>query len=157
MPIDHVFREIRERGLGGIVALVFGPEDHGLDNEQLARCHRLAYVPTAEVYASLNLAQAAVVCLYEWMRSNPNASPPPPAAAADDRMQAEALADLQSVLEEIGFLEGDQAARVMGTIRSILTRSGLDEREVAILRGMARQIRWSARRPAAPKPSSSQT
>jgi len=154
VPIDQAFAEARERGRGSI-ALVFGPEDHGLDNPQCARCHRLAFVPTADAYASLNLAQAAVVCLYEWLRSDQKeaGSKPRPGetAAADDRTQSAALADLENVLAEIGFLEGDQAERVMATIRSILTRSGLDEREVGILRGIARQIRWAARREPARK------
>ncbi len=152
VPIDQAFAEAAGQAS---IALVFGPEDHGLDNQQLARCHRLAFVPTADVYASLNLAQAAVVCLYEWLRANRNegagTARPGDSAAADDRTQSAALADLENVLEEIGFLEGDQAERVMATIRSILTRSGLDEREVGILRGIARQIRWAARRDPARK------
>ena len=51
------------------------------------------------------------------------------------------------MLVEIDFLHCDQSDRVMATIASMLTRSGLDEREVSILRGMVRQIRWAARRP----------
>ena len=150
-PVDEVFAEARSRR--GTVALVFGPEDHGLTNEDLARCHRLAFVPTAGAYSSLNLAQAAVICLYEWARSGreveatgaQNDVPADDRIPADDRAQAEALADLHDVLTEIGFLDGDQATRVMATIRSMLTRSGLDEREIRILRGIARQIRWATR------------
>jgi TrmH family RNA methyltransferase len=49
-------------------ALVFGPEDSGLHNRDIAACHHLAFIPTDAAYASLNLAQAAVVCLYEVAR-----------------------------------------------------------------------------------------
>jgi len=154
--IGDVFAHAHARELAASeVALVFGPEDRGLSNEELARCHRLAFVPTADEYASLNLAQAVVVCLYEW-RQGPRRSRTADAAAGDATIaaahaQAEALADLRCVLEEIDFLHGDQADRVMATITSMLTRGGLDEREVSILRGMVRQIRWAARRDASAK------
>ena len=169
--IGDVLADADARGLAASgIALVFGPEDRGLSNEELARCHRLAFVPTADEYSSLNLAQAVVVCLYEWRqtsrrsrvggaRSGVGGAPSrvvgersraavasDDAPSADARAQSEALADLRRVLEEIGFLDGDQGDRVMATICSMLTRGGLDEREVSILRGMARQIRWAARR-----------
>lgn len=151
VEIAEAFAEARRSGLeAGQVALVFGPEDRGLSNEELARCHRLAFVPTATEYASLNLAQAVVVCLYEWLQSSRRVggggASPPAANPASAGQQDAAIADLRGVLEEIGFLDGDQADRVMATIASIFTRSVLDEREVAILRGIARQMRWAARR-----------
>jgi len=144
-------------------ALVFGPEDRGLGNEELSRCHVLASIPTGDAYASLNLAQAAVVCLYEWRRvwrvaargmlqtGAPSAPPPSEQAEAGGRRasaasQAAALEDLRAALTEIGFLHGDQSERVMASVASMLTRGGLDEREVRILRGLVRQVRWAARR-----------
>ena len=157
-PIDEVFAEARARGLEpSSIALVFGPEDRGLNNEELARCHRIAFVPTSGEYSSLNLAQAAVVCLYEWLQSGrpgrgtiPGAASATSAPAGESPASAsamrEALADLADVLAEIGFLHGDQSERVMATVASMLTRGGLDDREVRILRGMVRQIRWAARR-----------
>jgi tRNA/rRNA methyltransferase len=172
--IDEVFAEARARGLEpSSIALVFGPEDRGLNNEELARCHRIAFVPTSAEYSSLNLAQAAVVCLYEWLQSGRPARGTIPGAGAASTPAArgsagedvsasvatgvssapasasamrEALADLAGVLAEIGFLHGDQSERVMATVASMLTRGGLDDREVRILRGMVRQIRWAARR-----------
>lgn len=157
-PIDEVFAEARGRGLEpSSIALVFGPEDRGLNNEELARCHRVAFVPTSAEYSSLNLAQAAVVCLYEWLQSGRpgrgmvHAATPAPAgeeasAPASASAMREALDDLADVLAEIDFLHGDQSERVMATVASMLTRGGLDVREVRILRGMVRQIRWAARR-----------
>jgi TrmH family RNA methyltransferase len=156
-PIDEVFAEARGRGLEpSSIALVFGPEDRGLNNEELARCHRIAFVPTSAEYSSLNLAQAAVVCLYEWLQSGrpgrgmvPAGTPVPAGEAsvpASASAMREALADLADVLVEIDFLHGDQSERVMATVSSMLTRGGLDDREVRILRGLVRQIRWAARR-----------
>ncbi|HYC53933.1 MAG TPA: TrmH family RNA methyltransferase [Candidatus Binatia bacterium] len=145
-------RDLRRQDGRVLVAFVFGTEERGLSNAEAARCHRLASVPTAGEYASLNLSQAAVVCLYEWMMASSAAfaAADEPAAdrarAADAGAVAGALADVEAMLGEIGFLEGDQARRVMATIASMLTRGGLDEREVRILRGIVRQVRWYARR-----------
>ncbi len=149
--VGEAFADARARGLaGGDVALVFGPEDSGLDNATLARCHMVACIPTADEYASLNLAQAVVVCLYEWLRgsreqsgvpSHPEHDPP-----ADAATQAAALADLSGVLAEVGFLEGDQGERVMASVASMLVRGGLSARDASILRGIARQVRWAVRR-----------
>jgi tRNA/rRNA methyltransferase len=153
--VGDVLAQVASRGIDPAgIALVFGPEDRGLSNEELARCHRLAYVPTAGDYASLNLAQAVVVCLYEWLqvtrgkRAVTAARATETAAPASASAQKQALDDLREVLVEIDFLHGDQSDRVMATVASMLTRSGLDEREVSILRGLVRQIRWASRRSA---------
>ncbi len=50
---------------GGCVALVFGPEKHGLTREDLALCHVLVEIPTDPRQPSMNLGQAVAVCLYE--------------------------------------------------------------------------------------------
>jgi TrmH family RNA methyltransferase len=50
---------------GGRVALVFGPEKHGLTREDLSWCHLLVEIPTDAQQPSMNLGQAVAVCLYE--------------------------------------------------------------------------------------------
>ena len=49
----------------GKVALVFGREDKGLSNEELALSTQIVTIPTTDEYKSLNLAQAVMVCCYE--------------------------------------------------------------------------------------------
>src|SRR5438552_11830537 len=58
-------REITTLAESGPVALLFGREDKGLTNEALDRCHRVVTIPSDAAYASLNLAHAVVVMLYE--------------------------------------------------------------------------------------------
>jgi tRNA/rRNA methyltransferase len=126
------------------VALVFGPEDNGLSNEDLRCCQQLVTIPTDPTYASLNLAQAVLVCCYEVFL-----------AAADgggDRPRVLAVADRQELMYEklkrallkIGFLHGDNPDHIMFALRRILGRAGLEDRDVRILLGMARQIDWYA-------------
>ena len=50
---------------GGRIALVFGPEKHGLTREDLSLCHLLVEIPTDARQPSMNLGQAVAVCLYE--------------------------------------------------------------------------------------------
>ena len=60
-----------EAAAGGPVALVFGPEDHGLSNAELDQCQKFVTLPTSSAYASLNLAQAVLLCCYELLRGAP--------------------------------------------------------------------------------------
>jgi TrmH family RNA methyltransferase len=54
-----------ELGRGGRIALVFGPEKHGLTREHLSWCQLLVEIPTDPRQPSMNLGQAVAVCLYE--------------------------------------------------------------------------------------------
>jgi TrmH family RNA methyltransferase len=56
---------LAELGRGGRVALVFGPEKHGLTRKDLSWCHLLVEIPTDARQPSMNLGQAVAVCLYE--------------------------------------------------------------------------------------------
>src|SRR6185436_19178723 len=97
------------------------------------------------------LAQAAVVCLYEVLRAR---VAPADAAAesandpAGTRADAAEVEDMYAALErsllEIGFLSADNARHVMMSLRDVFGRAGIDERELRILRGVARQISWFA-------------
>jgi TrmH family RNA methyltransferase len=60
----------REMARGGRVAVVFGPEKHGLTREDLSLCHMLVEIPTDARQPSMNLGQAVAVCLYEMTRGS---------------------------------------------------------------------------------------
>lgn len=135
-------------------ALVFGPEDTGLTNEDVAVCHRLAFVPTTDAYPSLNLAQAVIIVLYELHRARlldtgvePSAdrtrsSTPSAVEPADAADVEQMFVGLERVLIDVGFLSSDNPGHIMATLRALLGRAGLDERELRILRGVVRQIGW---------------
>jgi len=50
--------------VSGNVGLVFGREDYGLFNEEIATCDIMVKIPTSESYLSLNLSHAVTVVLY---------------------------------------------------------------------------------------------
>jgi tRNA/rRNA methyltransferase len=128
----------------GPAALVFGPEPNGLTNEEVVRCHCLIHIPTEPVSPALNLAQAVAICLYvcrhAWLSQTGNLrSPEPPAPfSAQERM----FESLRQALEEIHFLYGPKAEALMHALRHLIGRAGPTEKEVKLLHGLARQIRW---------------
>lgn len=132
-----------------VPALVFGPEDTGLTNDDIARCHELVYVPTGPDYASLNLSHAVAIVLYEVLRARlaigDRAEARPRGWGVADAASLEAaLVDLERGLRGIGFFEDATAAHMMQSIRAIFGRARMDERDVRILRGIASQIDWFA-------------
>jgi TrmH family RNA methyltransferase len=129
----------------GPVALLFGREDKGLTNESLDRCHRIVTIPSDPAYPSLNLAHAVVLMLYELAlarRDTPLAFKPPrrragPAPVAEvERL----FTDIEGALMAIEFFKRREAEHVLRTVREIIHRTPLDEREVKLLRAMAIEV-----------------
>ena len=132
-----------------LVALVFGPEDKGLTNDELDRCHRIVTIPTSADYASLNLAQAVAVMAYELflVRGTPPLKSPRRAAEPATQEQLERLfADAHQALEAIDFFKTRNPEPVMRTVREILHRTPLDAREVELARAMCIEAAKRVRR-----------
>ena len=146
----------------GDTAVLFGPEDRGLDKEELLHAHALLHIPT-DIHASLNLSQAALLvatALFseaerrgyvpraegEGRRGGPARGAPPGATEARQVAPAGALDPLLSewmqALELGTYLRGHEPALVTGTLRRILQRAALEPDEIVVLRGMLRKMRW---------------
>jgi tRNA/rRNA methyltransferase len=128
----------------GRIALVFGREDNGLSNEELALCTHLIRIPTATRNLSLNVAQAAAICLYELFVGSGEYEPPrekSPEAASELRERMFTM--WRKALLDIGFMEEDKADHMMLALRRILARGPLTEDDVRILMGMAKQATWA--------------
>lgn len=129
-----------ERAAEGTVAVMFGREDRGLPNEALERAHAHVTIPTTE-HASLNLAQAVVVALYELHVAAGTAGrtldPPkhdaPPASAAEfERL----FRDQERALEAVDFFKTRFRTRIMRSARSLGFRMSPDAREIMLVRAM---------------------
>ncbi len=125
------------------VALVFGPEDRGLTNEELRLCHQLVTIPTAR-FSSLNLAQAVVVICYELFKAGlPASSPAPPRLAS--RIELDGMYDqLKELLVRINYIQPENPDYWMNKLRRLLTRVQLRAGEVSVVRGICRQVDWYA-------------
>ncbi|MBI3081582.1 MAG: TrmJ/YjtD family RNA methyltransferase, partial [Gemmatimonadetes bacterium] len=120
-----------------LVALVFGPEDQGLTNDELDRCHRIVTIPTSAEYPSLNLAQAVAVMAYELFlaRGTPPLKPPRRAAEPARQEQLERLfEDARAALEAIDFFKTRRPEAIMRTVREVIHRTPFDAREVELAR-----------------------
>ena len=125
------------------VAIVFGPEDRGLSNEQLRYCHTIATIPTAQ-FPSLNLAQAVMIVCYEIFLAARETIPEPLPRLAN-RFELEGMYEhLKDVLMKIGFIDPQNPEHWMLNIRRFLSRLPLRAKEVRVIRGICRQIDWYA-------------
>lgn len=128
-------------------ALIFGPEDRGLSTLELNQAQRHIQIPCDAAYVSLNLAQAVAVCCYELRQSvsgeAESASPSVPPIAPLDTLDAY-LSHLERVLLRIGYLYPHTITSRMHKFRQMALRSQLTPSDLALLRGILRQIEWAA-------------
>jgi tRNA/rRNA methyltransferase len=135
-------------------AVIFGREDHGLNNLELDQAQIYISIPTSPIYPSLNLAQAVGIVAYELqllMQADvglaPTLSVEPPA----DLAQVEGyLQDLAALLLDVGYLHDHTLDSRMAKLRDLLKRSDPKATDVAMLRGMIRQLKWQINQ--GPKP-----
>jgi TrmH family RNA methyltransferase len=127
------------------VALVFGREDKGLSNDELALCTQIIQIPSAPDYLSINLSHAVMICCYELFTAadvfEPSSEKSPEASSA---LRERMFAMWEHTLLEIGFMEPEKSQHMMLGLRRILSRSTLTDADVRILMGIARQTQWCA-------------
>lgn len=133
---------------GNRAALVMGSEDSGLSNEDLALCHWIVGMHTGSEHESFNLSHATAILCYLINRAV-TAERGARRLASAERMEA-MFSDISRFLRETGFIHESDPKRMMTLVRLMLHRSGLNEREVRIIRGILRQARWRIANPDAP-------
>ncbi len=124
---------------------MFGREDRGLSNEALDRCHRVVTIPSDPAYASLNLAHAVIIMLYELAlargaETEPFKEPRRPSEPAVAEDLERLFVDIAKALQAIEFFKTRNQDGVMRTMREIAHRAPLDTREVKLLRAMAIEV-----------------
>jgi tRNA/rRNA methyltransferase len=128
-------------------ALIFGPEDRGLSNEELKYAQRFVRIPSSEIYPSLNLAQAVGICCYELYQLAPTQKTQTSAPVISQSASLEQMEGyyqhLEEVLLKIGYLYPHTAASRMEKYRLLLNRAMPKEAEIAMLRGILRQMEWA--------------
>ncbi|MBW1804914.1 MAG: RNA methyltransferase [Deltaproteobacteria bacterium] len=123
------------------VAILFGPEDRGLSNEQLRYCHTIASIPTSG-FSSLNMAQAVMIVCYEILLAGSGPSNESVPRLANSFELEGMYGHLKEVLTKIGFLNPQNPEHWMLNIRRLFNRLPLRAREVHTIRGICRQIDW---------------
>ena len=133
--------ELLELAGDGNVALVFGREDSGLPNDILDRVHASVTIPTTE-HASLNLAQAVLIGLYELHLAAADATrtlapPRKDAPPATNAQFEQFFGDAQQALTAIEFFKTRYPEHIMRTLRSLTFRAAPNARELSLIRAMA--------------------
>lgn len=155
-PRDAARRAVAA-AVGGPVALVFGRERTGLENEELQLCHAAVHIPSDPAFSSLNLAAAVQVLSYELRCAilgdagsgeGDSARTPPPAGEVAPHAELEGLfTQLAEALEQIDFHKGRAPASAMRKLRRLYLRANLDSAEVRLLRGVladTQRMAWLA-------------
>jgi len=126
-----------------LIAILFGPEDRGLSNEQLRYCHAITTIPTAH-FPSLNLAHAVMIICYEIYLASQESAPKSTPRLANTFELEGMYSHLKDVFTKIGFIDPQNPEHWMLNIRRFLSRVPLRAREARIIRGVCRQIDWYA-------------
>jgi len=128
----------------GKVAILFGREDRGMSNEELDVAHLVATIPTTG-HASLNLAQAVLIALYELHLAAADATrvlaPPrksaPPASSEQYQL---CFTDAERAMEAMDFFKTRYRAHVLRSVKSLVYRADPDAREIDLLRALAIEV-----------------
>jgi tRNA/rRNA methyltransferase len=172
--------KIRSLGRQNRIALLFGPENRGLSNEELRFCHCTVNIPTASA-SSLNLAQAVLILCYEILLAHqPEQVRSSEFGVKSDLISQTVLPDsrlrtpnsehslatsfelegmyqhLSEVLQMMDFLDEQNPELWMMSLRRFFSRLGLYPQEVRMIRGICRQLKWlvTSTRPSKKEPES---
>jgi tRNA/rRNA methyltransferase len=128
-------------GRGEQVAILFGRERYGLENDEVALADRIITLPVNPAFASLNLAQAVVIVGYEYFKCvTGGALPfemPKKSPQAGKQQLAAFFANLERELEKVEFFRPPEK-RVTMTInlRNIFNRMNPTQQDVQTLHGV---------------------
>lgn len=145
-PWEELGPELATRAATEPIALVFGREDRGLENDALDRCGVLTALPVDPRYPSLNLADAVLLAHYDLRRLSGAGGGPRAAIGADEPMASQQeidalIAQLDAILTGMRFSRNQGAHQTsMRTFRELVGRARPTERELALLRALA----WKA-------------
>lgn len=139
-PREAAQRVLDAVAMGYEVALLFGNERVGLDNDEIKHCHAAIAIPSDPTYSSLNLAQAVQVIAYElrvaWLaRGEVVSAPAIEKPASADAMEG-FFAHLAQTLDDIDFHKGRSPRTIMQRLRRFFLRAQPDLRELRVLRGI---------------------
>ena len=136
----------------GRSAFVFGPERSGLETDDVALARAIITVPINPQFGSLNLAQAVILCAYEWSKravSGAEGHSDLVQPTVEDILPPAPQEDFEGMFEQLcgmlgprGYFEPEsRAATTRRTLRSVLTKAGWNHLEVRTLRGVLSVLR----------------
>lgn len=149
--------EISERiGRNESCGILFGPEQAGLENDDIALCDALVMAPVNPKFASLNLAQAVLIIGYEWLKQQQSGAlgretefdGPAREGLQMQRTRPATSAEMVGFFEHLereldisGFLQPlEKRPQMVRNLRNMFQRMGASEQEVRTLRGVVSSL-----------------
>jgi tRNA/rRNA methyltransferase len=154
MSPEEAAHEIAPRvAQGETVAVVFGRERWGLENDEVGLADRIVTYPVNPAFASLTLAQAVLVIAYEYFKfASRNALPfamPQRSAPAGKQQLFAFFADLEAELEKVEFFRPPEKRATMTiNLRNIFARMQPTQQDVQTLHGVIMAIAEGRKGPA---------
>jgi TrmH family RNA methyltransferase len=140
--LDKAGPVLRKRLAREKVALLFGSEKWGLSNESLSYCHWLVHVPTRAEHQSMNLGQAAAVCLYELARGKRSYEERTKRAGARMEMVERVTEAMLDCLVRSGYVAARSEGLAEEKLRRMLRRFEWSVEDAEVFLGMIRKIDW---------------
>ncbi|MBB5723843.1 tRNA/rRNA methyltransferase [Loktanella ponticola] len=149
----HAMKDAAQRIANGEkIAVLFGPERSGMENDDIAKANAIISVPVNPDFASLNLGQCVLLTAYEWRQATVETTPATVSMEGEWASQAEmeALAThYEDRMTDAGFFYPEHKAPSMKiNLRNLWSRMPLTRADVQMLHGVMRQmVRWKERGP----------
>lgn len=151
-PEAAMIEAAKRIAVGEKVAVMFGPERAGLENEDVAQANAIVTVPVNPEFYSLNLAQCVLLMSYEWQRAQGEVTALQDGLAGTDWAESHEVEHLakhyEERLDEAGFFFPETKAEGMKlNLRNMWSRMSLTRADVQMMHGMMRQmVRWASKR-----------
>jgi tRNA/rRNA methyltransferase len=138
---------------GETVAVMFGRERHGLENDEIALADRIVTFPVNPAFASLNLAQAVALISYEWCKLVSGGALPftmPRKSQPAGKQQIEAFfSNLERELDEIEYFRPfDKRPTMLVNLRNIFARMQPTQQDIQTLHGILMALSEGRKGPA---------
>ncbi len=153
IPLHRLGSRLREElSRTGRIAIVFGPEKHGLTRGDLARCHAMVEIPTDPRQPSMNLGQAVAVCLYEIAArvcgpETEAMQPGKPGSGAATSARLDLLAELvQETMIAAGYSPAAMRSANRHDLELLLRRLKIAERDARRMLGLFRRVLYRLKR-----------
>ena len=152
-PNEAAVKAVELGNKGSLVGYLFGRERWGLNNEEVALADEIVTLPVDPDFASLNIAQAVLVCSYEWRNTAVSGELPfilskeehPPAKKED---VVRFFEHLEGALDTATFFRPpERRPHMVRTLRNIFQKAELTEQEVRALRGVVAALEKRETRP----------
>jgi tRNA/rRNA methyltransferase len=147
----HAMKDAAQRIANGEkVAVLFGPERAGMENDDIAKANAIISVPVNPDFASLNLGQCVLLIAYEWRQATVETIPATVSMEGDwaSQSEMEALAThYEDRMTDAGFFFPEHKAPSMKlNLRNLWSRMPLTRADAQMLHGVMRQmVRWKER------------